>query len=455
MSQYDWQTYLGKVTQRTSFLIKSGWRSDVEFLVGQPPSQQIVKAHKLILGMSSPVFEAMLLGDMAEQTQPIVIPDVYPDAFNVLLQYVYTDEIRLQSVDRAVDVCYAAKKYMLSTLVRECTQFIWKDMSASNVCKAYEFAKLFDVPYLMDKCLQATASTGEEVLRSESFSDVGQDTLKVILALDEMNVTSELTVYNAAIRWAERECERQDMESTPHNIRKVLGPSVYLIRFLAMTPTEFASGPATSGLFSDDEVLAFLMNLASPGSRPFPTSLDATCLNPSKRKICTKKHHCTLSYPSVMRFSHAPVVTELRLFVDKEILLHGVQFNSQVLPKSSSNTYQESVQVEVCDDDGAVMADTHFSGMVAWDEKVEVSLPAPFRVHQHQRYALRVTFGTPGSYKCYTELLGPVLSEGVHFTCTYLNGILIGIHTITFSCPDTAQATVTPLEPDNNDVSSQ
>uniref|UniRef100_T1J816 BTB domain-containing protein n=1 Tax=Strigamia maritima TaxID=126957 RepID=T1J816_STRMM len=178
-------------------------------------------AHKLILAMASPVFEAMLFGEMAEKMQPILIPDVYPDAFQTLLQYIYTDEINLNSVDKAVDVCYAAKKYLLPQLVRECTQYIWKDMSANNVCKAYEFAKLFDVPILMEKCLQAVASSADEVLRSESISDLSIDTIRVILSLEEMNLSSELVVFNAAHRWAEREAERRDLKITGSNIREV------------------------------------------------------------------------------------------------------------------------------------------------------------------------------------------------------------------------------------------
>jgi hypothetical protein len=42
--------------------------------------------HKLILAMSSPVFEAMFFGGMAEKN-PIPILDVQPDAFKALLEY--------------------------------------------------------------------------------------------------------------------------------------------------------------------------------------------------------------------------------------------------------------------------------------------------------------------------------------------------------------------------------
>jgi hypothetical protein len=43
--------------------------------------------HKLFLAMSSPVFEAMFFGGMAEKNDPIPILDVQPDAFKALLEY--------------------------------------------------------------------------------------------------------------------------------------------------------------------------------------------------------------------------------------------------------------------------------------------------------------------------------------------------------------------------------
>lgn len=42
---------------------------------------------------------------------------------------------------------------MLPHLVEECTKYLWSDLYPKNACRAYEFAKLFEEPILMDKCL--------------------------------------------------------------------------------------------------------------------------------------------------------------------------------------------------------------------------------------------------------------------------------------------------------------
>lgn len=73
----------------------------------------MLAGHKLILAMASPVFEAMFFGGLPEKNDPIEILDVQPDAFKALLEYIYTDKININTVDKAFELCYAAKKYMV------------------------------------------------------------------------------------------------------------------------------------------------------------------------------------------------------------------------------------------------------------------------------------------------------------------------------------------------------
>nr|CAD7196801.1 unnamed protein product [Timema douglasi] len=154
----DWQILKQKISERGEHLLDTSQWSDCKFIVGTEPHQKIFGGHKLFLAMSSPVFEAMFYGGMAEKNDPISILDVQPDAFKALLEYIYTDSINLQSFDQACELCYVAKKYMLPHLVKECTDYLWRDLFPKNACRAYEFAKLFEEPSLMEKCLQAQFS---------------------------------------------------------------------------------------------------------------------------------------------------------------------------------------------------------------------------------------------------------------------------------------------------------
>lgn len=71
-------------------------------------------------------------------------------------RYIYTDTIEISSMDKACELCYVAKKYMLPVVVQRCTEFLWSDLNAKNVCRAFEFAKLFEEPDLAERCLQVS-----------------------------------------------------------------------------------------------------------------------------------------------------------------------------------------------------------------------------------------------------------------------------------------------------------
>lgn len=71
-----------------------------------------------------------------------------------MIRYIYTDTIEITSMDKACELCYVAKKYMLPLVVQRCTEYLWSDLNSKNVCRAFEFAKLFEEPDLAERCLQ-------------------------------------------------------------------------------------------------------------------------------------------------------------------------------------------------------------------------------------------------------------------------------------------------------------
>lgn len=73
-----------------------------------------------------------------------------------------------------------------------------------------------------------------------------------------MHVT-EISSYLLCFRWSEAECNRQEKALTPENKRSILGSSLNLIRFPLMSVEEFASGPAQSGILTDQEVVSLFL----------------------------------------------------------------------------------------------------------------------------------------------------------------------------------------------------
>lgn len=62
-----------------------------------------------------------------------------------------------------------------------------------------------------------------------------------VLERDTLGIR-EVRLFNAVVRWSEAECQRQQLQVTPENKRKVLGKALALIRFPLMTIEEFAAG---------------------------------------------------------------------------------------------------------------------------------------------------------------------------------------------------------------------
>lgn len=187
MATVDWQTSQSSLTARGEYLLSSGKWADCHFLLGQ----QLISGHKLILAMASPVFEAMFYGELAEKNDPIPILDVQPDAFRSLLEYIYTDVIKVDTVDKACGLCYVAKKYMLPHVVETCTNFIFKDLRPTNACRAYEFAKLFEEPRLMKNCLTIMCNRTLEVIEDPSFEEADVNTILTIVEQEVLNIVRE------------------------------------------------------------------------------------------------------------------------------------------------------------------------------------------------------------------------------------------------------------------------
>lgn len=200
----DWQTKRSEIKERGQYLLESGKWSDCNFLVGSDNNQQIIPAHKLILAMASPVFEAMFYGGLSEKNDPIPILDVQIDAFKSLLEYIYTDKININSVDKACELCYGAKKYMLPHVVEQCTKFLWSDLCPKNACRAYEFAKLFEEPQLMEKSLQIICTKTLDVINVQTFDDIELNTLMTILDQQYLNIDSELDLFFAVNRYIDK-----------------------------------------------------------------------------------------------------------------------------------------------------------------------------------------------------------------------------------------------------------
>ncbi|XP_064484580.1 BTB/POZ domain-containing protein 6-A-like [Ornithodoros turicata] len=266
------QGALPSLSRRALNLLEKRTYVDVEFIVGPEEGEsgetKFFEAHKLILAMNSEAFEAMFYGDLAEQGRVRVV-DLDAVGFEYFLRYLYSERLEVTTILEALQTRLAAEKYLVSHLVTMCTDYIGKELSPKNVCKAKEDLALFHENRFDDKIEEIIKEKTKDVLESEAFIEASEDTVHTILRMNTLTV-SEDDLMCALYAWARAKCSKTMSSATGEDVRTALEPFLKQVRFLAMTTERFVEGPVTWRIFSSDEALSILANLVVPKSMKLP-----------------------------------------------------------------------------------------------------------------------------------------------------------------------------------------
>ncbi|XP_078097299.1 BTB/POZ domain-containing protein 1-like [Mustelus asterias] len=282
---YNWQAAQRSVRERFSFMFNNELLSDVHFAVGKGRGARRLPAHRFVLAVGSAVFDAMFNGGMATSSAEIELPDVEPAAFLALLRFLYSDEVQI-GPETVMTTLYTAKKYAVPALEAHCVEFLTKHLRADNAFMLLTQARLFDEPQLASLCLDTIDKNTIDAISAEGFTDVDLDTLCAVLERDTLSIR-EIRLFTGVVRWAEAECQRQQLPVTAGSKQKVLGKAITLIRFPLMTIEEFAAGPAQSGILSDREIVnLFLHFTLNPKPRVDYIDRPRCCLRGKECSIC-------------------------------------------------------------------------------------------------------------------------------------------------------------------------
>jgi len=186
----------------------------------------------------------MFYGDMADKSKYIRISDVAPIGFENLLRYAYTDSLNLNSVEDAMLTAYAAKKYLLPQLLRECLTYIEHNIGPSTACVVFEFAHVLNSQQLVLQAMNLIDRQTMSVLTSKSFGHVQASTVEFLANRKYLTLNGEFSLFNAVVDWALAEARRRQLDQNDWQIvRSILSDDnsiLNAIRFLSMTQEEFA-----------------------------------------------------------------------------------------------------------------------------------------------------------------------------------------------------------------------
>ena len=313
----NWQSSKKTVSQRNAYMFDNELMSDVSFTCGE--SRRIFHAHKYVLATSSAVFFAMFYGEIPPHEFPIRIEDAEEESFKEFLRFLYTDDCKV-TTENAIRVLYLAKKYLISSLAEKCCEILETSIKPENVFVVLDQVIKFDEKELEEKSWDIVSKKTQECLNSEAFCDIGLHTMNALLKKKILAVT-EVELFKAVLKWTDSECARQgiNIEEDKTARRRILGDSVYEIRFLAMPYEDIVKYVSPTEILTYKEIVCVFQKLCG---------LDVTGL---KWKEHRKRSASAVSFK---RFDPRNVAANswgysgdsdaLTLTVNKAVLFHGV-----------------------------------------------------------------------------------------------------------------------------------
>ena len=136
--------------------------ADVTFLVQGEP----IKAHKNILTVRCDYFQKMFQSDTQEKaSDEVQVPDVKPDVFKGMLQFLYSDSQPKNFVEIALDLLLVADKYCLADLKKFCESQV--PLSSGNVVDALVVADQINSEKLMIRSKAIFRSSFDDLMQTD------------------------------------------------------------------------------------------------------------------------------------------------------------------------------------------------------------------------------------------------------------------------------------------------
>nr|XP_055197971.1 BTB/POZ domain-containing protein 19 isoform X3 [Nyctereutes procyonoides] len=180
-------------------LLNNPQYSDVCFVVGQ--ERQEVFAHRCLLACRCNFFRGLLGPKLGPgMPSPVVLSTVPAEAFLAVLEFLYTNSVRLHR-HSVLEVLTAAVEYGLEELRALCLEFVVKVMDVEMVCEALQVAVTFGLGALQERCVAFIEAHSREALRTRGFLELSAPALLPLLRSDRLCV-DEAELVLAARSWA-------------------------------------------------------------------------------------------------------------------------------------------------------------------------------------------------------------------------------------------------------------
>ena len=399
-----WQVTKKDVRARNANMFNNPLMSDVCLVAGKRPNVSSIPAHKYVLAISSPVFYAMFFGTLSDShCQDVNIEDCDRDSLMEMLRYFYCDEIHL-TTENVFGTLYLAKKYVVPHLEQHCVVFLERNLDADNALDIVPQAQILNEEQLQERCWDIIDCRTAQVLESCSFTEISQDLLKAVLERDTL-WAEEIDIFRAILKWADKECKRNNLGVNPENLRNVVGDCLKLIRFPTMTEREFADHVARSGLLDAQEALDIFLYFTST-NKP-------VLLFPSVSRVGPAMHHVRrfTAAEDGMRFGYYGTEEGIKFKTDGDVSIDGLGLYGSV-EGNTEGRYEIIAQIIR---DNQILKHMRYTSTATSDEQIyKIMFDEPVPVMRGIWHCVVVRLQGPRSWKG-TDGSKNVICHGVSF----------------------------------------
>ena len=417
--QGNWQTKRATFRERTEFMFNNDLFSDVKFFVlssdgkNDNKSKRVIPAHKFVLSVSSPVFEAMFYGELAMTSDSIELPDCEYESLLEFFRYLYSDEVNLCG-SNVMGVLHLAKKYMVPSLADKCAEYLVDNVDPLSVFNVLPSALNYEEEDLIDACWRVVDEQTEAALKSDGFATIERSLLEAIAIRDTLFI-DEVDLFRAVDFWATRKCQMQGTAAEGESKRKILGERIVKsIRLPVINQEQFSAVVLDAKILTPEEVVLFFQFFSSTLTSPigFPESKRSGIIYRCRRfdrLLHSRKFYATNGFTDYINF-----------VIDRDIVLYGIY-----LCGSEDRSHSVSMKVINCENNCCISSRTGIfsSRQLKYSRDgenyfgYEVSFDPPVHLKKNMQYQIEAFISGPES--------GYGLS---HFKSLFWNGV-----TFTFS----------------------
>lgn len=235
------------VTSDSKSLLNNPDKSDITFFFGKASEEsEKIFAHRDILNNASPIFRKLLFGEWNGKKEVGITFEA--SAFMVVLQFIYTNKLKIQSKN-LLEVLNIANLYGLTRLKNEVVAKIGDE--SSGLLKRSLYSILLYAQEKEDRELFAVAvkyfdRNAEILLCDDALLLLDAPLMTRIIKRTSLHV-SERDLFYAVTYWASEQCREEGLDQRdPKNLRSKMQPFIHHIRFPTMEAKEFRDGPAVT-----------------------------------------------------------------------------------------------------------------------------------------------------------------------------------------------------------------